>query len=73
MKVLSNNIENSEVNNPLTAALEEIERLNKLIDEAKEILEAEFTSMQVEGASAYKPTFDEVNDTKINMLITLLF
>ena len=73
MKVLKNNTENPEVNKPLTAALEEIERLNKLLNEAREILEAEFTSMQVEGEKAYKPTFDQVNETKIDLLTNLLF
>lgn len=74
MENLLNNIESSEVNNPLlTAALQEVERLNKLLDEAREIVDAEFTSMQVEGEPAYKPTFDQVNDTKIDLLSNLLF
>jgi hypothetical protein len=73
MKVLKNDIENSEVKTPLTAALQEIERLNKLLDDAREILEAEFLSMQVEGEPAYKPTLDQVNDTKIDLLSNLLF
>ena len=73
MKVVKNNTENSEVNNPLTAALAEVDRLNKLLDEAREILEAEYISMQVEGEPAYKPTAAEVNDTKIDQLSTLLF
>lgn len=74
MDNLLNNIENSERNNPLlTAALQEIERLNNQLDEAREILEAEFTSMQVEGEPAYKPTFEQINDSKIDLLSNLLF
>lgn len=74
MENLLNNIENSENNNPLlTAAPQEIERLNKVLSEARDILEAQFTSMQVEGELTYKPTFDQVNDTKIDLLSDLLF
>jgi len=74
MENLLKNIEDSEMNNPLlTAALQEIERLNNQLDEARDILEANFTSMQVEGEPAYKPTLNQINDSKIDLLSNLLF
>lgn len=74
MENLLNNIENSENNNPLlTAALQEIERLNKVIEEARDIVNCEMTSIRDGDGQAYTPTFDQVNDFKVDLLSNLLF
>lgn len=76
MEQFLKSVEKSERNNPLlTAALQEVERLNALIYEAKDILEAtlENTTIQNNGCEAYTPTFNQLNDTKIDLLSNLLF
>ncbi|GGG93394.1 hypothetical protein [Pedobacter zeae] len=75
MEKLLKNIERSEKNNPLlTEALQEIARLNGIIDQVKTILEATTsdTTFQEEGGEPYRPTFDQLNDTKIDLLSNLL-
>lgn len=76
MEKFLKSIEKSELNNPLlTAALQEVERLNSLIYTAKEILEATVknTTCQINGGVPYHPTFDQLNDSKVDMLSDLLF
>jgi hypothetical protein len=69
-------IEDSEKNNPLlTAALQEIGHLNNIINEAKDILDAttDNTTYQIDSGAPYHPTFNQLNDTKVDMLSNLLF
>lgn len=76
MKNLLKNIENSEKNNPvLTAALQEIDRLNKLIEDAKSILEMtpSNTTSQLEGGEPYKPTITELNASMVDLLSNLFY
>ena len=73
MENLLKNIESSELNNPLlTAALQEIEKLNRVIDEAREILNAQMTSFKDGDGPSYTPTFNQVNDMKVDMLSNIL-
>ena len=76
MENLLNNIESSEANNPLlTAALQEIERLNKIIEDARAILDCKTldTTFQEEDGTPYHPTFNQLNNTKVDLLSNLLF
>lgn len=75
MNNLLNQIEESEHNNPLlTAALQEIERLNKLIHEAKHILNTSRheVTFQEDNEPPYTPTFSQLNSSKVELLCNLL-
>jgi len=74
MENILNSIEGSEENNPvLTAALQEIERLNKIIDQAKGIITCRITSIKEGDQPQYLPTKAQANSEKIEMMATLLF
>lgn len=73
MNRLLKNIENSEDNNPaLTAALQEIGRLNAKLDKIQEIIEANFTYSYVEGYPPKEISYEEGNELKVEIIGDIL-
>lgn len=73
MKELLKSIEKSENNNPtLTAALQEIDRLNEMIRDIREIAEATLTHYYVEDGPRIEMTWEKENEFKVDTIRDIL-
>jgi hypothetical protein len=73
MNTLLKNIENSEDNNPLlTAALQEIGRLNDQINDIREVAEGTITSIRINGGPLKSISHAEENEIKVDLIRDIL-